>query len=176
MTQLAWALGASTPSLRPPTMTRPTKPRLLDLADVIDLSVEGLAAGVNRITDNYGADIVIDAIGGKILSEALTILAQGGSLTTLGYAGGQETTINVTNLIWKVASIKGFLLFAESVATRAAAWSAISKLLASGQVKPIVAKTFALENAADAMRHLMELRPLGRVILDDLTRDRLWSM
>jgi NADPH:quinone reductase-like Zn-dependent oxidoreductase len=36
--------------------------------------------GVRRITDLDGADIVIDAIGGEILSEALSTLAAGGRL------------------------------------------------------------------------------------------------
>lgn len=165
VTQLARALGAKHAISSTTNHAKAEEAKAFGFSDVIDLTAEGLADGVNRITENYGADIVIDAIGGKILSEALTILAQGGSLTTLGYAGGQESTINVTSLIWKVASIKGFLLFAESIATRAAAWSAIARLLASGQVKPIVAKTFALENAADALRHLVQERPLGRVIL-----------
>lgn len=165
VTQLARALGAKHSISSTTSHSKAAEAKALGFSDVIDLTQEGLADGVNRITDNYGADIIIDAIGGKILSEALTILAPGGSLTTLGYAGGQESTINVTNLIWKVASIKGFLLFNESVATRTAAWSVITKLLASGQVKPIVAKTFALEDAAHAIRHLMEERPLGRVIL-----------
>ena len=36
------------------------------------------ADGVRRITDGYGADIVIDGIGGEVLSEAVKALAPGG--------------------------------------------------------------------------------------------------
>jgi NAD(P)-dependent dehydrogenase (short-subunit alcohol dehydrogenase family) len=35
----------------------------------------------------------------------------------------------------------------------------------SGAIKPIVAKTFPLTEAADALRYLVEGRPFGRVIL-----------
>jgi NADPH2:quinone reductase len=45
--------------------------RYLGFDEVIDLSDEKLSDGVRRITKGYGADIVIDAIGGEILSEAL---------------------------------------------------------------------------------------------------------
>jgi NADPH2:quinone reductase len=38
-------------------------------------------------------------------------------------------------------------------------------LLQSGAVKPIVAKTFPLPEAADALRYLIEGRPFGRVVL-----------
>ncbi len=165
-TQLARALGAKHSISSTTSAAKAAEARKLGFSDVINLTTEGLVDGVNRITGGYGADIVVDAIGGTVLSEALKILAQGGSLTTLGYAGGQETTINVTNLIWKAASIKSFLLFGESMAARRDAWSVISNLLASGKVRPIVAKSFALENAAEALRYLTEERPFGRVVLE----------
>jgi NADPH2:quinone reductase len=132
---------------------------------VIDLSEEKLSDGVRRITKGYGADIVIDAIGGEILSEALGTLAVGGNLTTLGYSAGRKATIDVTDLIWKRASIKSFSLFAQPPSAYAEAWDVIVPLLRSGAVKPIVARTFPLAEAADALRYLVEGRPFGRVVL-----------
>jgi len=38
-------------------------------------------------------------------------------------------------------------------------------LLTSGQVKPIVERTYKLGDAAEALRHLIEDRPFGRVVL-----------
>ena len=120
---------------------------------------------MRRITGGYGADIVIDGFGGEVLSEALGALAMDGSLTTLGYAASRKATIDVTNLIWKRASIKSFILFAQPQAAWADAWNAIVPLLQSGAIKPIVAKTFPLAEAADALRYLVEGRPFGRVVL-----------
>jgi NADPH2:quinone reductase len=74
-------------------------------------------------------------------------------------------TIDVTNLIWQRASIKSFILFAQPQAAWADAWSVIVRLLKSGAIKPIVAKTFPLAEAADALRYLVEDRPFGRVVL-----------
>jgi NADPH2:quinone reductase len=133
--------------------------------EVIDLSVEKLSDGVRRITEGYGADMVIDAIAGETLGEALGTLAMGGSLTTLGYSAGRKATIDVTDLIWKRASMKSFSLFAQPAGAWNAAWSVIIPLLQSGAVKPIVAKTFPLPQAADALRYLIEDRPFGRVVL-----------
>jgi NADPH2:quinone reductase len=42
---------------------------------------------------------------------------------------------------------------------------AIVPLLKSGAIKPIVAKTFPLAEAAEALRDLVEGRPFGRVVL-----------
>jgi NADPH2:quinone reductase len=47
----------------------------------------------------------------------------------------------------------------------AEAWVKITEYLKSGQVKPNVARTFPLEAAAAALRHLVEDRPFGRVLL-----------
>jgi NADPH:quinone reductase len=113
----------------------------------------------------YGSDIVIDSLGGEILSESLGTLAMGGSLTTLGYAAGRKTTIDVTDLIWKRASMKSFSLFSQPAEVWTTAWNVIFPLLQSGAVKPIVAKTFPLADAADALRYLVEGRPFGRVVL-----------
>src|SRR6266853_213825 len=112
VTQLARALGAKHAMSTTTSHGKAEQARALGFDEVIDLSAGKLAEGVRRITEGYGSDIVIDAIGGDVLSEALSTLAMGGSLTTLGYTGGRKSTIDVTDLIWKRASIKSFSLFA----------------------------------------------------------------
>ena len=164
-TQLARALGAKHAISSTTNRAKAERAKSLGFNEVIDTSLEKLGDGVRRITGGYGADIVIDGIGGEVLSEALGALAMDGSLTTLGYSGGRKATIDVTNLIWRRASIQSFNLFAQPQAAWADAWNAILPLLQSGAIKPIVAKTFPLEKAADALRYLVEGRPFGRVVL-----------
>jgi NADPH:quinone reductase len=164
-TQLARALGAKHAISSTTNRAKAEQAKALGFNEVIDTSSEKLGDGVRRITGGYGADIVIDGIGGEVLSEALGALAMDGSLTTLGYSGGRKATIDVTNLIWRRSSIKSFNLFAQPQAAWTDAWNAILPLLQSGAIKPIVAKTFPLEKAADALRYLVEGRPFGRVVL-----------
>src|SRR5882724_4225479 len=162
VTQLARALGAKHAMSSTTNHAKAEQAKELGFDEVIDTSVEKLGDGVRRITGGYGADIVIDGIGGEVLSEALGALALGGSLTTLGYSGGRKATIDVTNLIWQRASIKSLNLFGQP---QADAWNAIVPLLQSGAITPIVAKTFPLADAADALRYLVDGRPFGRVVL-----------
>ena len=165
VTQLARALGAKHAISSTTNHAKAEQAKALGFDEVIDTSLEKLGDGVRRITGGYGADIVIDGIGGEVLSEALGALALDGSLTTLGYAAGRKTTIDVTNLIVQRASIKSFMLFAQPPAAWADAWNVIVALLQSGAIKPIVAKTLPLAEAADALRYLVEGRPFGRVVL-----------
>jgi NADPH:quinone reductase len=82
--------------------------------------------------------------------DALSTLAMGGSLATPDYSAGRKSTIDITDLIWKHASIKSLSLFAQHPEMWRVGWKAICALLESGAVKPIVAGTFALEDAAES--------------------------
>jgi NADPH:quinone reductase len=166
VTQLARALGAKHAMSSTTNHAKAERAKALGFNEVIDTSREKLADGVRRITGGYGADIVIDGIGGEVLSEALGALAPEGSLTTLGYSASRKTTIDVTNLIVPQASIRSLNMFAQPRAAIAEAWNVIVSLLETGAIKPIVAKTFPLAEAAEALRYLVEGRPFGRVILE----------
>jgi NADPH:quinone reductase len=165
VTQLARAQGAAKAISTTTNPAKARQARLLGFDDVIDLSAESLADGVARITAGRGVDLVIDSVAGALTGQALATLAPQGVLTSLGYSAGRKTTIDVTDLIWKHASMSGFSLFAQSGAIKAAAWATIVSLLTSGRVKPIVERTYKLGDAAEALRHLIEDRPFGRVVL-----------
>lgn len=163
--QLARAQGAGKVISTAGSAAKAARARQLGFEDVIDLSREGLADGVRRITGGKGVDIVIDGIGGAVTSEALRALAMGGVLMTLGYAAGRKTTIDVTDLIWKGARMCGFSLFAQSPPDIAAAWRVILPLIENGSVKPVVERIFPLSEGGEALRHLFEDRPFGKVVL-----------
>jgi NADPH2:quinone reductase len=165
VTQLARALGAKHAISSTTSHAKAEQAKTLGFDEVIDTSVEKLTDGVRRITDGYGADIIIDGIGGEVLSEAVKALAPGGSLITLGYSASRKTTIDVTSLIVSQTSIRGFNMFSQPQAIVADAWKSTASLLKSGAIKPIVAKTFPLTEAAEALRYLVEGRPFGRVVL-----------
>jgi NADPH2:quinone reductase len=165
VTQLARALGAKHAISSTTNHAKAAQAKALGFNEVIDTSLEKLGDGVRRITADYGADIVVDGIGGDVLSEALGALAPEGSLTTLGYSASRQTTIDVTQLIVPQASIRSLNMFLQPPAVIADAWKVIVSLLESGAIKPIVAKNFPLAEAADALRYLVEGRPFGRVVL-----------
>jgi NADPH:quinone reductase-like Zn-dependent oxidoreductase len=71
----------------------------------------------------------------------------------------------VTDLIWKRARMAGFSLFAQSRTAIADAWRNILPLIVSGSVKPRVERVYPLSEAGEALRHLLEDRPFGKVIL-----------
>ncbi len=163
--QLARAQSAGKVISTAGNAAKAARARELGFEEVIDLTTEGLADGVRRITGGRGVDIVIESIGGTVTGEALSSLGLGGVLITLGYSAGRKTTIDVTDLIWKGARMAGFSLFAQSTTAIAAAWREIIPLIVRGSVKPIVERVYPLGEAGEALRHLTENRPFGKVVL-----------
>jgi NADPH:quinone reductase len=163
--QLARAQGAGKVISTAGSAAKAARARELGFEDVIDLTREGLTDGVRRITAGHGVDIVIESIGGTVTSGALSSLGLGGVLITLGYSGARKTTIDLTDLIWKRARMAGFSLFAQSSTEIVSAWRDIIPLIVSGSVKPIVERVFPLREAGEALRHLTEDRPFGKVVL-----------
>jgi NADPH2:quinone reductase len=61
--------------------------------------------------------------------------------------------------------MSGYSHFAQPPAAIAEASSKIVPLLASQQVKPVLERAYPLKEAPEAIRHLIEDRPFGRVVL-----------
>jgi NADPH:quinone reductase-like Zn-dependent oxidoreductase len=143
----------------------------LGYTDVVDLSKESLSEGVMRLTDGKGVDVALDSIGGAITGEALKSVAPGGRVVQMGYPAGTELNVNSLTLIWSAlgaggsTSLEGFNIYFQPPDAYAEAWAAVLPLLADGTVKPAIDRTFPLEEAGEATRHLIEDRPFGKVVL-----------
>ena len=83
----------------------------------------------------------------------------------LGHSAGTVATIDLLDLIGKNARVLGFSLFAQPPEAFAQGWEAVLRPMGEGRVRPLVARAFALEEAAEAQRHLIENRPFGKVVL-----------
>lgn len=163
--QLARIFGASKAISTASTTAKADQARATGYEHVIDLSKESMKDGVMRLTDGWGVDVVIDGVSGKLTKESVGSLAQGGLLAIAGYAGGRQAEVDVTDIIWKAATIRGFTMRLFPPQTLGAAQAELRRYLAEKKLQPTVAKAFPLEQAADAIRYLIEGRPFGRVIM-----------
>jgi NADPH2:quinone reductase len=163
--QLAKARDAAAVISTAGSIAKATQARDRGYADILDLSAENIPDGVRRITHGKGVDIVIESLGGTFIGNGLSALAVGGTLVTIGYTAGRKADIDVTDLIWKRARMAGFALVTQTPAVKRKAWERVMALVARGAVVPVVARTYPLEQATDALRHLHEDRPFGKVVL-----------
>jgi NADPH:quinone reductase len=163
--QLAKARGAAAVISTAGSIVKATQARDHGYADIIDLGAENIGDGVRRITDGRGVDIVIESLGGAFIGDGLNSLAVGGTLVTIGYTAGRKAGIDVTDLIWKRARMAGFALLPQTPTVKRKAWEQVMALIIRGAVVPIVARTYPLEQATEALRYLHEDRPFGKVVL-----------
>lgn len=164
--QLAKALGASAVISTAGSAAKASRAREFGYDNVIDLTSESIGDGVRRITGGKGADVVIESLGGAYTGLSLGALALNGTLLTLGYSAGRNAQIDVTDLIWKRARMVGFVLAAQPPAVKLEAWRQVMALIERGVVVPVVERTYPLEQAAEALRHLHDKHPFGKIVLE----------
>ncbi len=166
--QLALSLGASKAISTAGNTTKAVHARglaALSGAEVIDLEHEPLRDGLKRVAPG-GVNVVVDGLAGSLLGQALGGLAPGGRYISLGYSAGTESTVNVTDIIWRGATLTGFSLFATSPDDQSAAYEQVIGLISDGKIKPAQDRSYPLEEAAVAIRRLIEERPFGKVALE----------
>jgi NADPH:quinone reductase-like Zn-dependent oxidoreductase len=163
--QVARRLGAALAISTAGNTRKAEQARAAGYEHVIDLSKESLKDGVLRITEGKGVDVVVDGVSGTLTGQALASLAFGGTLVIAGYAGGRQADVNVTDIIWKAAIVRGFTLRLFTPQTLASANATLVEYLKEGALQPTIGKVFPLTEAAEAVRYLIEDRPFGRVLM-----------
>src|SRR5260370_1411775 len=83
----------------------------LGFEDVVDLSAEGLAEGVRRITAGKGVDIVVEGIGGAVGGRGFGGRGRRGGGGSLGSSGGRETKRRMADLRLGDTRKGGFFVF-----------------------------------------------------------------
>ena len=116
---------------------------------------------VMALTDDAGADAVIDTVGPPLWPSTLRCLGQYGRLALLGDLTGEEVSIRLAETIFRDLRIIGHSGVSRATLERAVA------MAAAGELRPVVAQTLPLtpEGALDAWRMVAERKPLGRLAL-----------
>lgn len=138
-------------------------------ADVaIDGDPHDYVERIRTATDGRGADLVLDANGGEILSRAAEALAQFGRVYSYGDAANQgRPHFDPELLAERNASVGGFWIkpvlhrpefFAGPVAE-------LFGLIGTGALRPLVGAAYPLAEAAAAHRDMRDRRTTGKVWL-----------
>lgn len=136
-------------------------------AHVIATQEEDLAARIKEITGGKGARVVFDPVGGKTVLALAEGMANGGILFQYGALSPEPTPFPLMAALTKSLSMRGYVLF-EIVANPERFEKAkkyILDLLSSGKVKPIIAKTFPLEEIVEAHRYLESNQQFGKIVV-----------
>ncbi len=126
------------------------------------------AYGYDEFAEHVRPDVVIDPVGGKLLTETLPTLAPLGTIVAVGYAGGWWEELSPALLVGRNVGIQGFYLGRlaerrpELVKTAA---DDLLRLWSEGAIRPVVGASFPLDQAAAAHTLIEERRHVAKVVL-----------
>jgi len=139
----------------------------LGAAFVIATESQDLVAEVGKITQGKGARVAFDPVGGPTVSRLAAALAPRGILFQYGALSPEPTPLPLMEVLSKSLTIRGYVLF-ESTSDAARLDKSkkfVVEGLASGALKPIVARTFTLNDIVAAHRYLESNQQIGKVVV-----------
>jgi putative PIG3 family NAD(P)H quinone oxidoreductase len=136
----------------------------------IDYRTEDFVDVVKSLTDGRGVDLVLDIVGGSYVDRNLAALAMDGRLVVIGFMEGKPTaTVDLRRILGRRLTVTGSALRPRTVEEKGAIADSLKRdvwpLLASGQVRPIVYRTFPLAEAAAAHRLMESSEHVGKIVL-----------
>jgi NADPH:quinone reductase len=135
--------------------------------DVINYATKDFAAEANRLTGGRGVDLILDAIGATTMDKGITCLAPFGHLILYGRSGGPPEPLNLFRLFDKSTKVSGFTLYTVAAVPDAMRLGIEEsfKLIAQGQLKLLVGKSFPLAQAAEAHKFMESRQSTGKLVL-----------
>ena len=136
--------------------------------DLINYATEDLREKIKELTGGKGVDVVYDPVGGPYTEPALRSTGWRGRLLVVGFAAGDIPKIPLNLPLLKGSSVVG--VFWGDFARRepkafAASIVQLGAWFREGKLKPHVSRTFALEQAVEALQLMAARKVTGKVVL-----------
>jgi NADPH:quinone reductase-like Zn-dependent oxidoreductase len=140
----------------------------LDIAVVT--GVDGMGAAVKAAAGPAGVDMVVDNIGADALEPCMDAMNVGGRFCTIGRMSGVHTAeFNIDRLAEKRLHLYGVSNRLRNAAQRAESakhfMADLFPALGDGRIKPIVDRSFPLEDIAAAQAYVEADRHVGKVVI-----------
>jgi NADPH2:quinone reductase len=128
----------------------------------------GFRLKVKELTDQNGADVIYDPVGGDVFDESIRCIAWNGRLLVIGFTSGRIPQAPVN-----MPLIKGFSI----VGVRAGEYgrrdpekgreniAMVDQWAEEGKINPYVCAEIPLENAHEALRMIQNREVVGRVVV-----------
>ena len=130
--------------------------------------VDGFLAATKELTGGDGVDVVLDVVGGDLMTDSLRSLAPGGRLLVVGFTGGAIPEVRVNRLLLNNIDVRGVGWGAYAMARPGfmrAQWDELLPMLASGVVDPPVGRTYAFDEMGAALADLADRRTVGKSVV-----------
>ena len=135
----------------------------------INYRTEDFVAVVKKLTDGKGVDVILDMVAGDYVARELDCLADDGRIALIALLGGAKANVDLGQVLRRRLSISGSTLRPRPVAFKAAIAARLQErvwpLIEAGKIRPVIFKTFPLEQAAQAHELMESSTHVGKIML-----------
>ena len=138
----------------------------------VELGAEGgvlRQGGIAALKDFGPFNVALDPVGATYAADHLDLLALDARWVLIGLMGGRDATLDLAKVLAKRISLIGSTLRTRDAEFKATLLADMEQRLmpqfASGELKPMVAKTFGFADAAAAFEELARDQVVGKGIL-----------
>jgi NADPH2:quinone reductase len=134
----------------------------------IDYKTQDIRETVKQLTEGQGADVVFDPVGGDVFDASMRCIAWCGRIVVIGFASGSVPQPMANHLLVKNVAVLG--LYWGSYRGRAPEmmrrqFEDLFAWYASGQLHPLVSRTYPLAEGAQALADLKNRKATGKLVL-----------
>ena len=130
---------------------------------VFDHGAADFPGKILRATGNRGVDMILEMLANQNLAKDLTLLAPGGRVVVIGSRGRVE--IDPRETMVRESDIRGMVLYNTPPAELKQIHTALIEGLKNGSLRPVIAREFALAEAAQAHIAVMQSGAGGKIVL-----------
>lgn len=137
-------------------------------ADFVIVTEEmDLVESVMAHTNGNGANLVFDPIGGDIVEKLADASAVGATIVEYGALAPEATLFPLYQALAKGLSIRGYTLFeiTQNEALLKPAKEFVFKGLERGELKPIIDRTFTLDEIREAQDYMASNQQMGKIVV-----------
>ena len=135
----------------------------------INYHEEDFSAVVKDLTQQRGVDVILDMVAGDYLPREIDCLADDGRLVLIALLGGKRAEIDLSQILRRRLTVTGSTLRARSVVFKAAIARALKEkvwpLFASGEIQPVIFKTFPAGQVVQAHQLMESGQHIGKLVL-----------
>ena len=131
---------------------------------------EDFVAVIKQLTGGHGVDVILDMVGGDYVPRELACLAVDGRLSLIAFLGGTRTSLDMTDILRRRLTITGSTLRPRPVEFKATVARALREkvwpLIEAGKIRPVIYRTFELNEAAAAHALMESSEHFGKILLN----------
>jgi NADPH:quinone reductase len=134
---------------------------------VIDRAEEDIVAVVKEVTKGKGANVVYDPVGGESFRKSTKCIAFEGRIVIVGFASGEIPQAALNHALVKNYDILGLhwgLYEQRSPALVRTCQAELTRLVAAGQIKPLITERLPMTAVPDGLRRLGAGSTTGRLV------------